>query len=75
MMRIENAEALPALQKAFLQLGQAQVATSAEEARSMNILGPQGRVVMNRSHLLAEAKKEMLHMIAVGYKPPAPESI
>jgi 3-hydroxyacyl-CoA dehydrogenase len=75
MMRIENAEALPALQKAFLQLGQAKVATSAEEARSMNILGPQDRVVMNRSHLLAEAKKEVLHMIAAGHKPPAPEPI
>jgi 3-hydroxyacyl-CoA dehydrogenase len=41
----------------------------------MNILGPQDRVVMNRSHLLAEAKKEVLHMIASGYKPPAPEPI
>jgi len=75
VMRIENAEVLVPLQKAFLQLGQAKVATSAEEARSMNILGPQDRVVMNRSHLLAEAKKEILHMVATGYKPPAPEPI
>jgi len=41
----------------------------------MNILSPQDRVVMNRSHLLAEAKKEVLHMLAAGYKPPAPELI
>lgn len=75
VMRVENAEALPALQKAFLQMGQAKVATSAEEARGMNILLPADRVVMNRSHLLAEAKREVLHMIAAGYKPPAPESI
>ncbi|HNQ95743.1 MAG: 3-hydroxyacyl-CoA dehydrogenase/enoyl-CoA hydratase family protein [Anaerolineales bacterium] len=75
VMRIENSEALPALQKAFLQMGQAKVATSAEEARGMNILNPQDRVVMNRSHLLAEAKNEVLHMIAAGYKPPAPELI
>ena len=75
VMRVENAEALPALQKAFLQMGQAKVATSAEEARGMNILSPQDRIVMNRSHLLAEAKKEVLHMIAAGYKPPAPEPI
>ena len=75
VMRIENAEALVPLQKAFLQLGQAKVATSGEEARSMNILAPQDRVVMNQSHLLAEAKKELLHMIASGYKPPAPEPI
>jgi len=75
VMRVENAESLPALQRAFLQLGQAKVATSAEEARMMNILGPQDRIVMNRGHLLAEAKKEILHMIATGYKPPAPEPI
>ncbi|HET9905999.1 MAG TPA: 3-hydroxyacyl-CoA dehydrogenase NAD-binding domain-containing protein [Anaerolineales bacterium] len=75
VMRIENAEPLAALQKVFLQIGQAKVATSAEEARSMGILSPQDRVVMNRSHLLSEAKNEVLHMIAAGYKPPAPEPI
>jgi 3-hydroxyacyl-CoA dehydrogenase len=75
VMRVENAEPLAALKKAFLQMGQAKVATSAEEARGMNILSPQDRVVMNRSHLLTEAKKEVLHMIAAGYKPPAPELI
>ena len=75
VMRIENAEPSAALQKVFLQIGQAKVATSAEEARGMSILGPQDRIVMNRSHLLAEAKKEVLHMIAPGYKPPAPEPI
>jgi 3-hydroxyacyl-CoA dehydrogenase len=75
VMRIENAEPLAALQKVFLQIGQAKVATSAEEARGMSILSPQDRIVMNRSHLLAEAKKEVLHMLAAGYKPPAPEPI
>jgi 3-hydroxyacyl-CoA dehydrogenase len=75
VMRIENADPLAALQKVFLQIGQAKVATSAEEARSMNILNPQDRIVMNRSHLLAEAKEEVLHMVAAGYKPPAPEPI
>jgi 3-hydroxyacyl-CoA dehydrogenase len=75
VMRIENAEPLAALQKAFLQMGQAKVATSAEEARGMNIFSPQDRIVLNRSHLLTEAKKEVLHMVASGYKPPAPELI
>jgi len=75
VMRIENAEPLAALQKAFLQMGQVKVATSAEEARDMNILSPQDRIVLNRSHLLSEAKKEILHMVASGYKPPAPELI
>jgi 3-hydroxyacyl-CoA dehydrogenase len=75
VMRVENAEPLAALQKVFLQMGQAKVATSAEEARGMNILNPQDRIVMNRSHLLIEAKKEVQHMVAAGYKPPAPELI
>jgi 3-hydroxyacyl-CoA dehydrogenase len=75
VMRVENADALAPLQRAFLQMGQARVATSAEEARDMNILGPADRIVMNRDHLLSEAKKEVLHMIAAGYKPPAPELI
>jgi len=75
VMRVENAEVLAPLQRAFLQMGQAKVATSAEEARGMNILGPADRIVLNRDHLLTEAKKEVLHMIAAGYKPPAPEPI
>jgi 3-hydroxyacyl-CoA dehydrogenase len=75
VMRVENAEPLAALQRAFLQMGQAKVATSAEEARGMNILTPADRIVLNRDHLLSEAKKEVLHMVAAGYKPPAPEMI
>lgn len=74
-MKTEHAEALPFLQKAFLQIGQAKVATSAEEARGMNILNPQDRVIANRDHLLTEAKREVLHLINSGYRAPAPESI
>jgi len=74
-MKTENAEAFPFLQRAFLQIGQAKVATSAEEARGMAILGPQDRIVMNRSQLLTEAKREVLHMVAANYRPPAPEMI
>lgn len=74
-MKVDGAEAFPFIQKAFLQIGQAKVATSAEEARGMGILGPQDRIVTNRDHLLTEAKKEVLHMVASGYHPPAPELI
>ena len=73
--RVESAETFPFIQKAFLQIGQAKVAVSAEEARGMGILGPQDRVIINRDHLLTEAKKEALHMAASGYRPPAPELI
>lgn len=74
-MRVENVEPFPFIQKAFLQIGQAKVATSAEEARGMGILNPQDRVVVNRDHLLTEAKREVLHLVASGYRPPAPELI
>jgi len=74
-MRTPDAEVLPFLQQVFIQIGQAKVATSAEEARQLKILGPQDRIVMHRDFLLSEAKKEVLHMANTGYKPPAPELI
>jgi 3-hydroxyacyl-CoA dehydrogenase len=74
-MRTPDAEVLPFLQQVFLQIGQAKVATSAEEARQFKILGPQDRIVMHRDYLLSEAKKEVIHMADTGYHPPAPESI
>ena len=36
--------------------------TGTEEARQMGILNPQDRVVMPREYLIAEAKREALHM-------------
>jgi 3-hydroxyacyl-CoA dehydrogenase len=74
-MRTQNAEALPFLQRIFEQVGMAKVATSAEEARQFGILGACDRVVFNRDHLLMEAKREVLHMVASSYKPPLPEKI
>ncbi len=74
-MRTENAEVLPYLQRTFLQIGQAKVATSAMEARDMGILSQSDRIVMNRDRLLTEAKREALHMVKAGYRPPAPEPI
>jgi 3-hydroxyacyl-CoA dehydrogenase len=74
-MRTDNALALPYLQRIFEQVGMAKVATSAEEARQMGILGTADRVVMNRDHLLAEAKCEVQHLAASGYRPPLPEKI
>jgi 3-hydroxyacyl-CoA dehydrogenase len=75
VMRIPGVEVFPLLQKVFEQIGQAKVSTSAEEARNMRILGAADRIVFNRDHLLAEAKKEALCMASAGYHPPAPEMI
>jgi 3-hydroxyacyl-CoA dehydrogenase len=74
-MLTKNVEALPFLQRIFELIGFAKVSTSAEEARQMGFLSGQDRVVMNREHLLAEAKQEALHLVAVGYRPPLPEKI
>ena len=74
-MRTKDVAVLPFMQKIFELIGMAQVATSAVEAREYGFLTNSDRIVMNRSHLLAEAKKEVLHMLDIGYVPPAPEKI
>ncbi len=58
-----NADVLPHLQKVFEQIALAKVSESAMQAREMGFLLPGDRIVMNRDHLLAEAKREVLHMI------------
>ncbi len=72
--RVENGDVLPPLQELFERVGQAEVARSAEQARQYGFLGDTDRIVMHREHLLAEAKREVLHM-APGYRPPDPERI
>jgi 3-hydroxyacyl-CoA dehydrogenase len=74
-MRTDDVQPLPILQRLFQQIGLGKVATSAEEARQFGILGPADRIVMNRDLLLSEAKKEVLHMVSSGYRPPVPEKI
>ncbi|HXF62767.1 MAG TPA: enoyl-CoA hydratase/isomerase family protein, partial [Caldilineaceae bacterium] len=69
-MRATNVNPTPYLRRAFEQIGYAKVSTSAQEAREMELLGPQDRIVMNRDHLLAEAKREVLYLAEQGYRPP-----
>lgn len=70
-MQTPNVDPLPFLQRVFEAIGMAKVATSAEEARQLGFLAPADRVLMNRDHLIAEAKREVLEMVKVGYRPPA----
>lgn len=70
-MQTQNADVLPFLQRVFETVGTAKVATSAEEAKQMGFFGPETRVIMNRDHLLSEAKKTVLDMVAEQYQPPA----
>ncbi|MEW6718369.1 MAG: 3-hydroxyacyl-CoA dehydrogenase/enoyl-CoA hydratase family protein [Chloroflexota bacterium] len=73
--RVKDAILLPFMQKVFELIGQAKVATSAFEALEYGFLGPADRIVMSRDHLLVEAKREVLHMLDCGYRPPMPEKI
>ncbi|MDX2163329.1 MAG: 3-hydroxyacyl-CoA dehydrogenase/enoyl-CoA hydratase family protein [bacterium] len=69
-----NADPLPHLQKVFEMIALAKVSGSAKEAREMGVLQPTDRIVMNRDHLLGEAKREALHM-ADGYTPNNPAKV
>jgi len=70
MKQAPNADALPFVQNVLQTVGSAKVSSSAEEARELGFLGEADRVVMNRDHLLFEAKTEVLEMAAAGYTPP-----
>ena len=54
----------------FMSIAMAKVSTSAAEARTNGFLGPRDRIVMNRDHLIGEAKKEVLRMLEDGYAAP-----
>ncbi len=54
----------------FMAIAMAKVSTSAADARANGFLGPRDRIVMNRDHLIGEAKKEVLRMLDDGYAPP-----
>lgn len=70
-----NADPLPHLQKVFQQIATAQVSEQgAKQAREMGILGPCDRIVMNRDHLLWEAKRTARYL-ADNYTPQRPEKI
>jgi 3-hydroxyacyl-CoA dehydrogenase len=75
VMRTDNADVLPHLQRVFEQIALAKVAESAKQARAMGFLTPADRVVLNRDYLLHEAKREALHLAAAGYTPPSPQNV
>ena len=74
-LQTPNAVAFPYLERLFTQIGQGEVAKSALEAQEMGILGPTDRIIINRDHLLAEAKREVIHLAQGSYRPPPPEKI
>jgi 3-hydroxyacyl-CoA dehydrogenase len=62
---------LNVLQAAFMNIAQAKVSTSAQEAYDMNYLQDKDQIVLNRSRLIAEAKQAALELADNGYTQPA----
>ena len=67
-------DVLPGLQKAFETIAMAKVSGSAKEAKTLGLLAESDRVVMNRAHLLGEAKALALAM-SESYQPRQPEPV
>ncbi len=62
------------LQKYLMNMATAKVAKSAEEAREMDILRSQDRVVVNEQRRIKEAKEAVLFIAEDGYTPPKPRT-
>lgn len=58
------------LEKVFRNLGMAQVATSAEEARDMYILEDEDRISLNKNLQISEAKMAAIALAEMGYTQP-----
>jgi 3-hydroxyacyl-CoA dehydrogenase len=74
MQASPNADVLPHLQRVFETIATAKVSTSAKEARDLGFLTGEDKIVMNRAHLLGEAKRTALEL-ADGYAPRTSEKV
>ncbi|MDH5598264.1 MAG: 3-hydroxyacyl-CoA dehydrogenase/enoyl-CoA hydratase family protein, partial [Cyclobacteriaceae bacterium] len=61
---------LNAFQNAFMNIATAKVATSAFEARDMNILRPKDGISINRDRQIADAKTAVIKLADAGYTKP-----
>ena len=68
----KDMDALPFLKKAFLAIGTAKVATSAEEAKEAGFFTPKDGISMSRDHQLADAKAVCIGLAEGGFRPPRP---
>jgi 3-hydroxyacyl-CoA dehydrogenase len=65
-----NADPFPFMERMFRIIGSLMVSTSAEEARELGFLRPTDRITIDPDAVLADAKADVLAMVASGYKPP-----
>ncbi len=75
VMLTPNADVLPHLMTVFENVALGKVSESAKQAREMGFLTACDRIVLNKSHLLAEAKREVVHLIESGYTPVSPGKV
>ncbi len=59
------------VQPVFEMIATAKVSGSAAEAFELGLLRPGDKVLFNRDHLVAEAKREVLGMAQAGFQPPS----
>ncbi len=64
-----------AYKNAFLNIGMAKVATSAYEARDLNILRSKDNISINKDRQIADAKETVLKMVEEGYTQPVPQKV
>ena len=69
-MKTANTDPLPLLQQVLQTIATGKVSTSAAEARSLGFLAANDRIVMNRDHQIAVAKRVVLELVDAGYSPP-----
>jgi 3-hydroxyacyl-CoA dehydrogenase len=69
-----GSDVLPGLQKAFEAIATAKVSESAAQARDMGFLTAADKIVLNRDHLIGEAKAFAL-ALAASYTPRKPEKV
>jgi 3-hydroxyacyl-CoA dehydrogenase len=67
---MNDADPFPFVKRAFETIALAKVATSAAEARILGFLGADDKISMNANRLIADAKKEVLALVASGYVQP-----
>jgi 3-hydroxyacyl-CoA dehydrogenase len=70
-MKTPNMDPLPLLQQVLQTIAKGKISTSAAEAQALGFLAASDRIIMNRDHQIALAKRVVLELADAGYSQPA----
>jgi 3-hydroxyacyl-CoA dehydrogenase len=70
-----KADTFAFMEHIFTTVGTAKVSTSAAEARDLGFLRETDRITLNPDTVLADAKADVLAMLDMGYRSPAPRTV